>query len=272
MSKAAPRVIALLGDLHVGGTGALMPPNFRTLQGVTLGQSPAQEFLWDCWELMLKQLYHHVGKDAFSLVLMGDLIEGNHHRTKEIASVEESDHFRAAVHILKPLAKRAHSTFVIEGTECHTHEYETAIGEKIGARVNPETGLPVFGRLALDVCGVRMVARHHMPTSTRSYMESTPMAPMMGNEIIECTRRGETPPRVLAMAHSHKARNYTDGTHLTLVSHAWQMLTRHGRKVVPSASVRPGVWILDWRGLPNGSLPHPYEYAYQAPPQTACTL
>jgi hypothetical protein len=260
-----PRLLVLTGDHHFGGTGALLPPNFRTLEGQTIGQNSLQKWMWECWEDAWRWVDALAANDPWGLVLMGDEVEGNHHRTKEIISPDDSDHFKAAVQALKPIVAKAHSTFVIEGTECHTHNMEAALGEKLGCRINPETGLHVFGRLALDVCGVRFVARHHIPATSRPYLEASQLSIQLGVERIECVRRNETPPRILASAHRHRPGDFCDRHGISLVTHAWQGLTRHGRKVVPAGSPLPGIYVLDWRGIPDGQLPQLHVREYEPP-------
>jgi hypothetical protein len=270
--RKSPRLLVLTGDHHCGSTVGLMPPDFKTLAGQIIQHNPFQEWLWACWERAWSDFGRLADGDPFGLVLMGDHVEGNHHHTKEITSPEDSDHFKAAKEILRPIASRAAATFVVEGTECHTHNMEAALGEAIKARVNPNTGNHVFGRLALDVCGVRLVARHHISTTARPYLEASALSIALGVERIECMRRGEPPPRILASAHRHKQGIFQDGEAISLVTHAWQGLTRYGRKVVPAGGSTPGLYVLDWRDLPDGSLPRITAYEYQAAAPQAVAL
>lgn len=266
------RTVVVLSDIHAGSTVALLPPGFTTLEGQEIGQSPIQRWLWQCWEHCTRWLDEIVGADPHALVLNGDLIEGVHHGTKQVISPDTNDHVEAAIHILRPLAAKASRTFVVKGTECHTSNTEIVIGKALKLEVDPETNLPAFDRLTLDVCGVRVVVRHHIPSAVRPYLESSQFSIQMGSEIIEAVRNHEPAPRVLCCAHRHRFGQYSDGHSLTIVSPPWQMLTRHGHKVVSQARTKPGAYVLDWRGVADGSLPKVHELLFDAPHPKAVAL
>ena len=59
---------------------------------------------------------------------------------------------------------------------------------------------------------------------------------------------------------------------ICIATPAWQGLTRHGHKVVPAAKCKPGVDVLDWRGLRDGSLPQIHRRIYEAPKPAAIAV
>ena len=71
---------------------------------------------------------------------------------------------------------------------------------------------------------------------------------------------GIAPPRVVATAHAHTGRVYIDAAGVTVATYAWQALTRHGHKVVPSAVTTVGAHMLDWTNRPDREDPDVSRY------------
>ena len=76
-----PKLVFVLSDLHCGSTLAVMPPGFVTLEGNSVALNPVQQWLWKCWQETHKWILETAAGEPFALVINGDLIEGNHHRT-----------------------------------------------------------------------------------------------------------------------------------------------------------------------------------------------
>lgn len=259
------RLIAVVADLHFGSTKALLPPNFRTVEGNKLILNLFQEWLWECWERSMFWLDAEVGDDPFALVVNGDLIEGCHHGTKEIISPDIADHSAAAIEVLHPLAELADATFIIRGTEAHTNNHEHLIGKAIGARLNEELGIHVFDRLTANVNGLRHVFRHHIGTSVRRGLAATQLGVNLAEEQLEAINNGEEMPRVVCCAHRHKFGKYEDDNGLIITSPPWQALTRFGHRVVSQARTKPGLFLLDYRGRKIGSLPEVRSKLFDCP-------
>ena len=272
--------ILVIADPHAGSTVGLMPPDFRTLEGNKIGQNALQEFLWRCWLDCEPWAWSIIGTAPFALVFNGDCTEGDHHGTKQIWSKNITDHVNCANKLFGPLAKAAAKVFIVQGTECHTNSSEYAIAEKLRAVVNPETVNPedpegsprIFDRLTIDVHGVRCVFRHHIGVTFRSYLSATQFAVTINEEKIEAVNNGEVAPRVVCCAHRHRYGKWDDGFNLCVVSPPWQGITRHVHKVVSAARCHPGAYILDWSGLPRGSLPAVHSTIYEAPRPIAIKL
>lgn len=265
--RRRPELVLVLSDLHVGSTVGLMPPDFETVEGNKIEHNAVQRFLWESWLDMNEWLSRTTEGANYAVVINGDLIEGDHHGTKQIWSKDTSDHVRAAEICLQPVLSRAVSLFIVRGTECHTNNHEVSLGRILKAVNNPDTGLPSFDRLHLSVNGCRCVFRHHIGTSIRSWTGATQLAAVLAEETIQAVNNGEPPPQVVCAAHRHKFGSYTNGHGTVVISPPWQMLTRHGFKVVPEARTQPGAYILDWRGKPEEALPHVHELIYSAPVQ-----
>lgn len=261
------KVVVLINDIHAGSTWALLPPGFETNEWQPIGQNAVQKWFWDCWERAHAGLAESFKPGEYAVIFNGDLIEGNHHRTTEIISPDAANHVKAAIELLTPVAQRAAMTFVVRGTECHVGSAELAIAKAIGAEVNPEFNQPYWDRLDADICGKRLSVCHHMPATTRSYLEGSAMSIMLGNAVNEAVRAGDRPPDILALAHRHRHGEFCDGNRLVIVPGAWQGLTRHGTKVVPHARPCPSIVALDFRESKPGELPRIHRWRFN-PAQT----
>ena len=258
-------LLAIASDFHSGSTVALMPPQLELAEGLTVIPNELQRWFWACYQDALIWLDRMTAGAPMGLVLNGDLIEGDHHRTDQIIGRNLSDHIACAEATLRPLTKRASRLFLTRGTECHVGDSEAALGKILGAEKNPETGRHAFDRLTLDICGVRLVARHHITTTSRPWLESNGLGAELGSEQLNAVRNGEPMPRILCCAHRHVGGHVVSGDGLCLVTPAWQGLTRHGHRVVPSSRCRPGLYLLDWRGKKDGELPAIHRRIYEAP-------
>lgn len=267
-----PELVLVLSDLHVGSTVGLLPPQYRTIEGNAIELNAVQAFLWDAWRDMLRWVEDTTAGANYAVVINGDLIEGDHHGTKQIWSKDTSDHVAAAAEVLQPVLSRASHFFIVQGTESHTNNHEISLGKILRAQNNPDTGLPAFTRLHLTVHGCRCAFSHHIGTATRSWTKATALAAALAEERTQAIKNGEQVPQVVVRSHRHTFDSYTDGRGSVVVTPPWQMLTRFGHKVVPDARCQPGAVLLDWRGVREGGLPKVNAKTYDAPPQTAVEI
>lgn len=250
----SPTCALIVSDLHLGSDCAIMRPGFVTEEGNEIGVNLVQEWFWMQMQDLLAQAIKRAAGRKYVLILNGDLIEGNHHRTKEILMVDEFEHARAAIYTIKPLVKNASHVFITEGTECHTGNLERYIGKEIGA--NPTKG----GKYAWPILNIKIhgsmgSVRHHMPTTSRAWLTASQYSIQSTNAQIEAVRAHRDVPVWFAGAHRHKQGVFFDGDIVFAVTPSWQALTRFGRKVVPDANVRPGFVWLDWKDVEYGDPP-----------------
>ncbi len=242
-------------DLHAGSVFALLRPGFKTQEGNEIGLNPFQVWLWQQFESCLEEVDRLADGRKFITVFNGDLLEGNHHRTKEIVMVNPVEHARHAAYLIEPILERSAYHAIVEGTECHTEAYEEMIGGQTKALKDPQTGRPIFKELNLEIHGCYGLFRHHMPTTSRMYLEASQLSIELGNCQLSYARMGLRVPKFVCAAHRHRPAKYSDGHGLFVVTPPWQGLTRYARKVVPDGKITPGFAWLDWRGKQPGELP-----------------
>lgn len=245
-----------------------MPRGFTTAEGNEIGLNSVQEFLADCWDDFEGWALGQLAGSNYALVLNGDLIDGDHHGTKQIWSKGIQDQVAACVLLLSKLTQRASKVYVVRGTESHTNDSENSIAKALRAEKNPSNtrgDLHVFDRLHLTVNGCRCVWSHHIATSVRSNGEASALSSVLTEEFVQAARNGHQPRQFIGRAHRHKFGVFSNGRGTVAVSPPWQMLTRFGHKVVPEARTQPGGYILDWSGKPLGALPDVIDRTYDAP-------
>lgn len=253
--KAKTEMLVILSDPHIGSTIGLWPERFQATSGHIIGQSAYQRGLWKHWCSMRQWVKEVTKGRKYELLLNGDTIEGNHHRTKEIMCVDPNDMGNAAVQVLAELRESAEALWMTLGTECHVQNSELWIGEKLGAERDRKTGHSAFARLMLQYGSLRLSATHHCSATSRPWLESGEYSRFISAEIVELARNKEPLADILVRGHRHVPGHFSDLCHMGIVTGAWQSLTRHGLKVVPHALPRPSCAILDFGNVREGELP-----------------
>lgn len=189
--RNSPRIAVFLSDLHVGSTVGLLRPNFTTHEGYSVSLNPVQKWLWECWQDCWEWANSVIGADYFVAVVNGDLIDGNHHDTREIWSPDEADHASACTEILKDSLKGASAVYITEGTNVHTKNAEHGIAASLDLPVRKPRGkLAAWPELRLSIAGTYCEIDHHMPTTMRSYLEASQLSITLGDIRNQRAREG----------------------------------------------------------------------------------
>lgn len=238
-----PKAILVVSDLHCGSTVGLCPPDFETQEGQKIGLSDWQRWMWDRWLEMREYAKTKYGKlDA--LVINGDCIDGDHHKTVQIWSKNVGDHLNAAYHSLLPLAELAKHVFVVLGTEIHTRDMEHALANLLGAdRQSKER--PAFDRLEFEAGGNLVVAVHHMPATSRAWLRANALGMELANHRLHAAEVGERVPDVLLLAHRHQYGGYDDHAGHVYSTPPWIAPTRYAYRVAPAARWTVGGLFLE---------------------------
>ena len=164
-------VVAVASDLHCGSTIGLCPDTGIELDdGGWYEASDAQKWLWSEWKQHWQTVKALSRKKTLHLVLNGDMIDGDHHRTPQIASPLTGIHIRTAMESLAvPLALKPKQVHVVRGTPSHvgrSAESEEGIaralhGQGWPVEQDPDTGMYSSYRRRLDIGSVRLDIAHH---------------------------------------------------------------------------------------------------------------
>lgn len=240
--------VLVFSDTHVGSWCGLWPEGFVSQSGHELPQSKFQKWLWHCWKDAWSWVEHTVGNDDLTVVFNGDSVEGIHHKTIEVMSANPDDQYIACEQVFRPVANRASKLFVTKGTECHTKNHEVSLGHQLGAVPNPQTGQAAWDYLQIEVNGCVCSFAHHTSATSRPYLEASQHSIALGVDSMESARNGRDVPSVICRGHRHRHGIWMDGNNISIVTGAFQGLTRHGHKVVPAAIPNPSVVLLEFSG------------------------
>lgn len=234
--KKPIRHILAISDLHCGSTVGLCPPDFKMVKGGTYGLNRSQQWLWVKWTKLIADAIASFHGKPFALVVNGDLIDGNHHGTQEIWSVNLQDHVNAAIAVLEPIVAKAATTFIVVGTETHTKEAEYGIADHLKAVPDNDNQCPAHNQLNLTVGVHRYPVRfvHHISTTSREHLRASRLSIHLTNARSAAVDAGHTPPKMLVAGHCHVADVYQRLDLACVTLPAWQLLTRYGHRVVPS--------------------------------------
>ncbi len=194
------KTILILSDLHCGSAYGVMPPDFVLSTGAKCNQNKGQEYLWKCWTHALGQLPARV--DA--LILNGDLCEGNAIKDegRGLSEIDPGFQVRAAVQLLKPLAKRCKQVWATRGSQYHIGiggGYEEAVAEGLGAQ--SFNGWKATPWLRIELGGLLFDIGHRQSV-TIAY-RSMPMEREIRFSLESAARRNERAPDVIVRSHAH---------------------------------------------------------------------
>ncbi len=173
--RGRPVLTVHFGDLHIGGTTALCPPETRTDDGGTYHASKAQLWYWECWRRMWRDVSELKRKLRCKVLAVsgGDEAEGDHHSTTQIwfsSSADQQRAIRQAYDIAFPVvdewvfvrSTEAHDGPLSAGTELRAEALARA-----GWNVRMNGELFSYWIWTGVVGGVRFQVKHQPGTSSR---------------------------------------------------------------------------------------------------------
>lgn len=227
------KCIIVVSDLHVGSFTGLCLPEGKQDGGGYYIPNKFQKSLWDYWRDFWDVFVPSQTKRARSVtvVVNGDIIDGNHHNTVALWTNDTDTQATNAVEILKPIAKK-YKTYVIRGTEAHSgpgSKADDRVAREIGAVPEETTGDHSVWQLWLDVDGVTFNIAHHIGvTSSAAYETSAPMREMIAG-LIESSQWNQKLPRMVVRSHRHRFVPVTIpsiyGRIQCVITPAWQLKT-----------------------------------------------
>lgn len=238
-------VMVVVSDLHCGSTVGLCPPDYPMLDDGHWKLNPVQRWIWDNWMEFVHWVDEYTKGRDYVLLVNGDAIEGVHHGTKQIVHADTGVHISIAVDCLRPLAAKASRTYVVRGTGAHVgHSSEHAIGRALNA-VDVD-GVYAQQHQMFRVASTIVSAKHHIPATSRRALRGSALSIHLEEERAECAAAGWQMPDLVVRSHRHVYGHYESENAGIIVTPAWQTLTDHGWKVVPSAIPSIGGVIVDW--------------------------
>jgi hypothetical protein len=240
-SQTEPPILTVhFGDMHVGSSVALSPPEVQLDDGNWHRAGDLELWYWECWlrfwadtERLKKKYGAHV-----VAVCGGDERDGDHHATIQLWSASEADQDRAVMETLQVAAEVADEWVFVRGTPAHTGpgaaateryaRWAAALGWEV---IRPPGETPRYSHWCWtgELAGVKFEVAH--APSTKGWKPHT-QGPAAARQAFETwhqySRAGKPAPDVVIRHHVHYAAG--PGTHLrtsAFIIPAWQAETDH---------------------------------------------
>lgn len=263
------KYLALFSDPHFGASTGLLPPGFVNFEGQGIKQNYFQKWQWLKWKQCWKWVKSIVKDEPYAVGANGDLIDGNHHNTREIISPNVQDHIEACIQGLAPFLMDASAVYITEGTNVHTNNSEHGIAgalRSMGVKVvKPNKRKSAWSELSLRMHGCLVAIDHHMSASLSALSESAAFSRTMGDVTYKTERAGYNVPKVIVRSHRHQFGHYDDGYKHMIALPPWQGGTRFVKRVAPGAVAQCGMVVLDWSHSEFGGLPTVHRKIFTAP-------
>lgn len=229
------RKILCLSDIHPGSIDGMLPPDFQTSTGHTIGQNAGQRYTWECWLDMVKWA---APQKVDAIVINGDVVEGKQYKGHgaELCLPLISDQEVASCAILKPLidACKPKKLFFVKGTFYHDDELGRSVDNVARFLMASEYEGAGTGRYAkevldLDVDGVVIDFSHGISVSGGLYRAVAIDREALWSAL--AGKAGKAPKAdVLVRAHAHYFVHVEHPSKHALILPAWQLQTAYMRK------------------------------------------
>lgn len=241
--RERPILVAVVSDVHAGGTTALCPDVIRLDDGGEYHASKAQRWLMQCWRDYWRQIEEkrRALNAELYVVCNGDAVEGDHHKTTQIMSANpnaQAAAWNAAWSI--PLALKPDKMVIVRGTAAHvgnsaSAEERIADGLRRDKRpivTEPDSGAASWWHWRPEIQGVRLDFTHHGKMGRLARTRGSAMVLYAWDITDEHVKDGDPIPHLAFRGHNHKKGDSGDAAPCRVVATgAWQIGTEHVKKV-----------------------------------------
>lgn len=112
----------ILTDTHALAETGLLPPDARDDAGAKLQPNKAQVFVGKCWQTTLERAASELTPTDGGrkwLFHLGDMLEGLHHDSTQVATLNMAAMRRITAQALRPWVQWSDYTFLLRGTPAH---------------------------------------------------------------------------------------------------------------------------------------------------------
>lgn len=239
--------VVFIADLHIGSTLGLCPPVVDLDDRGSYRPSREQAWLWRAWGRFWERVEEYRRGELW-VVVLGDMIEGDHHGTPQIFTRNLLDQEKAAVKVLAPRFCGIDRWFAIRGSRAHDGLVGQVV-ESIGADLGAEeiNGLHSTYHLRFEAGGVVFDAKH-VPRRKSNLIHTRGEA---------CSREAfhvryasfnskHKPPDVVVRAHVHYfAQGWCEDTY-SCICPPWQLATAYVWGFGGGDQIEPPGGLLFW--------------------------
>lgn len=253
--------MAVVSDVHAGGTTALCPDVIRLDDGGEYHAAKHQRWLMGNW----KDYWQTIAAKRDDLnaelyvVCNGDAVEGDHHKTTQILSANPNAQAACwnAVWSI-PLALKPDRLVLVRGTAAHvgnsaSAEERIADGLRRDKRPiisEPDTGTASWWHWRPELQGVRLDFAHHGKMGRLARTRGSALVLYAWDITDEHVKDGHPVPHLAFRAHNHKRGDSGNAAPVRVVATgAWQLATEHVHKVATdSLADIGGAYVVIERG------------------------
>ena len=272
--RSRPALLALVADLHVNSTEGLMPDLSVVLDdGGMYYANKTQRFLLDAWRSYWQTIdrLQKQHQAELYIVVNGDIIDGDHHDTRQIITRNQTTMMRWAVDLLEPIAQKAGDNFfVTRGTESHSGKsaaWDEKVAGDLGARPNPE--MIIDGKVAawawwhikMEIRGIKFDIKHHTTRSKTPRSKGGSAGRLAADVQANYMDDGEWPPDFVIRSHVHVRERNDDHATKAYILPCWQGPTAYGHMLTKASGKTSigGAYVVvndgeildhDWIGFP----------------------
>ena len=241
-----------VSDTHSGSNHALFLPN--EWHGRNNSHIPRSEQIQirAQFELFADEVKAARKGKQIKLIHNGDAIDGDHHHSGDVCSINLLDQADIHIDIMEELKQRidwqaGDELYYTRGTQSHTNELENYIGDRTNAI--PCGEYYVHDLLKLKTNGAVSWYVHHGPSAGKGANEGNPMRNWLKNIYYDALKDNTEIPDIVHTAHVHTPDYQPIGIRLNgyvykimhgIISPSWQKKTRYAHMVAPVQRNRIG--------------------------------
>lgn len=267
-SGEKPHIWAITSDMHVNSTVGLCPAGGIELDdGGTYMPSATQLALWDRWVDFWQKV--ETMRDAFGadlkVALVGDVVDGDHHNTAQIASRNMTTQQFAAIEALKPMTDLLpDSVYLFRGTSAHvgkSAQNEESIGACLKTVPDPVTGAYTRWHSRILSHGKIFDFAHHGRMGFRPWTKLGALANYAVQTMVDCIEEGIPIPNFIFRGHNHQMLDTGENNHKTraIALPSWQFATEFTHRIATGVLPSFGGYIV--LVYPSGhTVVHPVKY------------
>jgi hypothetical protein len=262
--ESSVRNMVVVSDLHVG---ALFGPCPSEYDPGGEGESYRNWVRKQWHEFVTKFVPLATNNKPYVLVLNGDMIHGDWSAFGPLAISSSTKQVRAARDLLRPLASKAASVYISEGTSVHTRDVEIDLGEELSssAKVVKDGKCHSHKSISINMNGLHHRVRHHTSCAGRPWTEASNQGNHLCNDILLTLRNGRTPTDVLILGHRHTHGYTVTADGMSVVTPAWSWVDRHARKVTREDGGIIGAYVLSYTNRTKGEMADVRTFVKQIP-------
>jgi hypothetical protein len=230
--KSKDTIQVVVSDFHTGSNYALfIAGEWKGTKEQSHTPRSAQVEIRKHFEKFTEQVKQLRKGKRLILVHNGDAVDGDHHNSGDVCTVNVLEQARIHIDLMSELQKRigwqaGDTMYYTRGTQSHVNEYENYIGQEMDAVPNGDYF--VHDLLQLDINGVRSWFVHHGPARGEGANEGNSMRNWLRNIYFEAHKDGSICPQIVYTGHVH---NPTYSTYV--YQSKMQFQTMHG-VILPS--------------------------------------